>query len=134
LVAGQIDAMCDQTTNSVPQIQGGRVRAYAVTSADRVAQLPNLPTMQEGGLAGFEITVWHALYAPKGTPEPVIGRLSAALETALKDPTILARFAELGTTAFPAGKRGPADARAQLEREVEKWRGVIRAAGVSATN
>lgn len=134
LVAGQLDALCDQTTNSIPQIQGNRIRPYAVTATERVAQLPTLPTLQEAGLANFEVTVWHALYAPRGTPDTVIQRLNAALEVALKDQTVLARFADLGTTAYPAGRRGPAEARAQLEREVEKWRRVITEAGVAPSN
>jgi tripartite-type tricarboxylate transporter receptor subunit TctC len=132
LVGGQIDMMCDQTTNSIPQIRGGRIRAHAVTVPERVAQLAELPTLQEAGLAGFDVTVWHALYAPKGTPAPVIARLSAALEKALNDPAILARFDELGTVAYPEGQRGPAETRAQLAREVEKWGRIIREAGITA--
>jgi tripartite-type tricarboxylate transporter receptor subunit TctC len=134
LVAGQIDMLCDQSTNSMPQIQGGRIRAYAATTAERIPQLPELPTLQEAGLAGFEMSIWHALYAPRGTPEPVVAKLNAALEVALKDPQVLARFADLATFAFPEGKRGPAEARAQLEREVEKWGRLIRAAGATSPN
>lgn len=134
LLAGQIDVLCDQTTNSMPQIQGERVRPYAVTSTERVSQLPNLPTLQQAGLPGFEITIWHAVYAPRGTPAPVLARLNAALEVALKDPQVLARFADLGTTAYPEGRRGPAEARAQLEAEVAKWGRVIRESGVTASN
>ena len=134
LVGGQIDMMCDQTTNSIPQIRGGRIHAHAVTIPQRVSQLPDVPTLQEAGLAGFDVTVWHGLYAPKGTPAAIIEKLSAALEAALNDPTILARFEELGAMAYPAGERGPAATRAQLEREVAKWRQVIRASGVSIAN
>ncbi|KAF0135632.1 MAG: hypothetical protein FD152_1260 [Xanthobacteraceae bacterium] len=134
LVAGQLDALCDQTTNSIPQIQGNRIRAYAVTALQRVEQLPNLPTLHESGLPNFEVTVWHALYAPRGTPAPVIQRLNAALEVALKDATILKRFADLGTTPFPAGQRGPAEARARLESEVAKWRRVISESGFVPSN
>ncbi|MGL4285913.1 MAG: tripartite tricarboxylate transporter substrate-binding protein [Phreatobacter sp.] len=134
LLAGQIDVLCDQTTNSMPQIQGERVRPYAVTSTERVAQLPNLPTLQQAGLPGFEITIWHAVYAPRGTPAPVLAKLNAALEVALRDPQVLARFTDLGTTAYPEGRRGPAAARAQLEAEVAKWGRVIREAGVTASN
>lgn len=134
LVAGQLDALCDQTTNSIPQIQGNRIRAYAVTALQRVEQLPSLPTLHESGLPNFEVTVWHALYAPRGTPAPVIQRLNAALEVALKDPTILQRFADLGTTPFAAGQRGPAEARARLESEVAKWRRVISESGFVPSN
>lgn len=132
LVGGQIDMMCDQTTNSIPQIRGGRIRAHAVTVPERVGQLAEVPTLQEAGLQGFDVTVWHAMYAPRGTPRPVIEALHAALEKALEDPVILARFDELGTVPYPRGRRGPAEARVQLEREVAKWGRVIREAGVSA--
>lgn len=134
LVSGQLDALCDQTTNSIPQIQGGRIRPYAVTALQRVEQLPNLPTLHESGFPNFEVTVWHALYAPRGTPEAVVQKLSAALEVALKDPAILARFADLGTTPYPVGQRGPAAARAKLESEVAKWRQVITESGFTPTN
>ena len=130
VVAGQIDMVCDQTTSAMPQIQGGRVKAFAVTSAERIDQLKDVPTMQEAGLAGFEITQWHALYAPRGTPPATVARLSAALEKALGDPTIVARLADLGTVVFPADRRGPEHAREQLRREVEKWQRVIREAGL----
>jgi tripartite-type tricarboxylate transporter receptor subunit TctC len=134
LVAGQLDALCDQTTNSIPQIQGNRIRAYAVTALQRVEQLPSLPTLHESGLPNFEVTVWHALYAPRGTPAPIVQRLNAALEVALKDATVLKRFADLGTTPFPAGQRGPAEARARLESEVAKWRRVITESGFVPSN
>ena len=134
LVAGQLDALCDQTTNSIPQIQGNRIRAYAVTALQRVEQLASLPTLHEAGLPNFEVTVWHALYAPRGTPAAIIQKLNAALEVALKDATVLQRFADLGTTAFPAGQRGPAEARARLESEVAKWRRVISESGFVPSN
>jgi tripartite-type tricarboxylate transporter receptor subunit TctC len=130
VVGGQVDLLCDQTTNAIPQIQGGRVKAYAVTSAERNDQLKDLPTMQEAGLPGFEITQWHALYAPHGTPRAIVARLSAALEKALGEPSIVARFADLGTVLFPADRRGPAETRAYLRREVEKWERVVHEAGV----
>jgi tripartite-type tricarboxylate transporter receptor subunit TctC len=130
VAGGQVDMLCDQTTNAIPQIQGGRVKAFAVTSAERNEQLKDLPTMQEAGLSGFEITQWHALYAPHGTPPAIIARLSAALEKALAEPSIVARFSDLGTVLFPAGRRGPAQTGEYLRREVEKWERVIREAGV----
>lgn len=134
LVGGQLDALCDQTTSSIPQIQAGRVRAYAVTSTERVAQLPDLPTLSEAGLPNFEVTVWNALYAPKGTPPAIIDRLYQAMEVALKDETILKRFADLGTSLFPAGQRGPEATRARLVSEVEKWRRVIAESGYVPSN
>ncbi|WP_439573633.1 tripartite tricarboxylate transporter substrate-binding protein [Phreatobacter sp.] len=134
LVGGQLDALCDQTTSSIPQIQGNRVRAYAVTSTERVAQLPDLPTLREAGIPGFEVTVWNALYAPKGTPPAIVDRLYQAMEVALKDETILKRFSDLGTALFPAGQRGPDATRARLVAEVEKWRRVIAESGFVPSN
>ena len=84
--------MCDQTTNTTGQIKGGKVKAYAVTTPKRVPSLPDLPTMQESGLANFDVSIWHGLYAPKGTPKPVIDKLSQALQTALKDPKVKDAF------------------------------------------
>ena len=130
LVGAQVDLLCDQTTNAIPQIQGKRIKAFAVTSSERNEQLRELPTMREAGLGRFEMVIWHALYAPKGTPAPVIDRLSAALETALGEQAVTARFADLGTMPFQAGRRGPGEAGAQLRREVEKWGALIREAGL----
>lgn len=129
LVGGQIDLLCDQSTNALSQIQSGTIKAFAVTSPERIAQLKDLPTMQEAGLPGFEVTQWHALYAPKGTPKPVIDKVNAALEKALADPKIVARFADFGTTLFPAGKRGPEATNAKLKSETELWAKTIKAAG-----
>lgn len=134
LVSGQVDLLCDQSTNAVPQIQGGTIKAFAVTSRARLDVLPTLPTMHEAGLPNFEFTIWHGLYAPRGTPRPVIDSLNKALQTALADGTIRARFAEVGTQLFPAGERSPEAHRAQLEREVGTWRDVVAKAGVSVGN
>jgi tripartite-type tricarboxylate transporter receptor subunit TctC len=101
LVGGQIDMLCDQSTNAMSQIQGGTIKAFAVTSATRMDQLKDLPTMQEAGLPGFEVTQWHALYAPKGTPATAIDKLSAALEKALADQKVLARFVTSALCSFP---------------------------------
>ena len=132
LLGGVFDFMCDQTTNTTGQIKGGRVKAYAVTSRTRVPSLPDLPTLDESGLKGFEVSVWHGLYAPKGTPQPVIDKLSAALQVALTDPTVKQRFAELGTEPEPVARATPAAHRAHLKAEVEKWAPVIKKAGVYA--
>jgi tripartite-type tricarboxylate transporter receptor subunit TctC len=134
LVSGQVDLLCDQSTNAVPQIQGGTIKAFAVTSRTRLDVLPNLPTMQEAGSPNFEFTIWHGLYSPRGTPRPVIDSLNKALQAALADPTIRARFAEVGTQLFPATERSPEAHRAQLEREVAVWRDVVAKAGVSVGN
>ncbi|BAT57625.1 tripartite tricarboxylate transporter family receptor [Variibacter gotjawalensis] len=130
LVAGQLDVLCDQTTNSIPHLQSGNIKGYAVTSLARSPQLPNTPTVDESGIKGFEVTVWHALYAPKGTAQPIIEKLNAALEVALKDEKVLKTFEDLGTALFPAGKRGPTDLQRHLEAEVAKWRKVLADAGV----
>lgn len=132
LVGGQIDLMCDQTTNTTGQIKGGKVKAYAVTTKDRVKSLPDLPTMQEGGLKGFEVSVWHGLYAPKGTSPEIVAKLNAALGAALDDPKVIARFADLGTEPEPKDRRSPAFHKAFLTAEVAKWKPVIEAAGVYA--
>ncbi len=132
LVGGQIDLMCDQTTNTTGQIKGGKVKAYAVTTKDRVKSLPDLPTMQEGGLKGFEVAVWHGLYTPKGTSPEIVAKLNAALGVALDDPKVVARFADLGTEPEPKDRRSPAFHKAFLTEEVAKWKPVIEAAGVYA--
>ena len=97
LLGGQVDIMCDQTTNTTKQIQGGTIKAYAVTSPKRLDVLPDVPTTEEAGLPGMQVGIWHGLYAPKGTPAEITARLSKSLQVALKDPNVAARFAELGT-------------------------------------
>jgi tripartite-type tricarboxylate transporter receptor subunit TctC len=129
LLGGVFDFMCDQTTNTTPQIKGDKVKAYAVTSKTRVASLSNLPTLAESGLKNFEVSVWHGLYAPKGTPKPIIEKVSAALREALKDPIVKQRFADLGTEPEPQGRATPEAHRAYLKAEVEKWAPIIKAAG-----
>jgi tripartite-type tricarboxylate transporter receptor subunit TctC len=132
LVGGQIDIMCDQTTNTTEQIQGGTIKGYAVTTPERLGIFPDLPTMQESGFEGFEVSVWHGIYAPKGTPPEAVERLSAALQTALADPDVAARLAELGTEPSPAEDATPAALRTRLEAEIARWRPVIEEAGVYA--
>lgn len=132
LLGGQVDFMCDQTTNTTSQIKGGKVKAYAVTTKTRVPSLPNIPTMSEAGLPGFEIAVWHGLYAPKGTPKPIIDSLAAALQVALKDPTVKQRFADLGTEPVAANRATPEALRVQLKSEIAKWAPIIKKAGVYA--
>ncbi len=129
LLGGQIDLMCDQTTNTTGQIKGGKIKAYAVTTKTKVPALPDLPTMDSSGLPGFEVAVWHGVYAPKGTPKPVIDKLAAALQAALKDPVVVQRFAELGTEPVAQDKATPAALSAHLKAEIAKWAPVIKAAG-----
>ena len=132
LLGGVFDFMCDQTTNTTGQIQGGKVKAYAVTSKARVPSLKDLPTLNESGLKNFEVSVWHGLYAPKGTPKPIVEKISAALRVALQDESVKQRFAELGTEPEPADRATPAAHRAHLKAEVAKWAPIIKKAGVYA--
>lgn len=132
LVGGQIDIMCDQTTNTTEQIKGGTIKAYAVTTPERLDILPDLPTVAEAGLPDMEVSVWHGIYAPAGTPQEAIDRLSGALQTALADPDVAAQLAELGTAPSPAEDATPAALQARLAEEIERWRPVIEEAGVYA--
>ena len=129
LLGGQVDIMCDQTTNTTKQIQGGTIKAYAVTSPARLDVLPDVPTAAEGGLADFQVGIWHGVYAPKGTPSEAVERLSKALQVALKDENVVARFAELGTAPSPEADATPAALKAKLESEIARWKPVIEAAG-----
>jgi tripartite-type tricarboxylate transporter receptor subunit TctC len=129
LLGGQVDIMCDQTTNTTSQIKGGKVKAYGVTTAKRVPSLPDLPTLQEQGLKGFEVSIWHGLYAPKNTPQPVVETLVKALHAALKDPTVAKRFADLGTEPIALEKATPAYHQKFLEAEIKKWGPIIQKAG-----
>lgn len=132
LLGGQVDFMCDQTTNTTSQIKGGKIKAYAVTTKTRVPSLPDLPTLHESGLPNFEVAVWHGLYAPKGTPKPVIDRLVRSLQAALKDASVKQRFAELGTEPVAENRATPQALRTHLKAEIEKWDPIIKKAGVYA--
>ena len=129
LMGGQVDFMCDQTTNTTNQIKEGKIKAYATTSAKRLDALPDVPTGAEAGLPGFQVGIWHGLYAPKGTPKEAIDKLSAALQKALADPNVKERFASLGTTPSSAEEATPAALEAKLKGEVARWKPVIQAAG-----
>jgi len=132
LLGGQVDFMCDQTTNTTSQIKAGKIKVYGVTTKKRVPSLPNVPTMDEAGLKGFEVSVWHALYAPKGTPKPIIDKLTVALQAALKDATVTQRFADLGSEPVALNRATPAALSAQLKSEIERWAPIIKKAGVYA--
>ncbi len=129
LLGGQVDFMCDQTTNTTQQITGGTVKAYAVTSPERNAALPDVPTASEAGLADFNVSVWHGLYAPAGTPQEVIDRLSQSLQVALKDENVVNQFGALGTSPSPEADATPAALQAKLEAEIARWAPVINEAG-----
>ncbi|MBS0335940.1 MAG: tripartite tricarboxylate transporter substrate binding protein BugD, partial [Proteobacteria bacterium] len=130
LLGGQVDIMCDQTTNTTSQIKSGKIHAYAVTTKARVASLKDIPTLEEQGLKGFEVAVWHGFYAPKGTPKPVVDKLVSSLQTALRDPVVKTRFNDLGTDPIGQDKATPAALRAHLKAEIDKWTPLIKKAGV----
>ena len=132
LLGGQVDFMCDQTTNTTSQIKAEKIKVYGVTSKKRVPSLPNVPTMDEAGLKGFEVSIWHALYAPKGTPKPVVDKLTKALQDALKDATVKQRFADLGSEPVAENRATPEAHRALLKAEIERWGPIIKKAGVYA--
>jgi tripartite-type tricarboxylate transporter receptor subunit TctC len=132
LLGKQVDFLCDQTTNTTGQIKAGSVKAYAVTSAKRVPSLPNLPTMQEAGLKGFEVGIWHGVYAPKGTPKAAVDKLVAAMQDASKDPGFRTRMSDLGATIYPVEQINPAALASHLKSEIEKWGPVIKKAGIYA--
>ena len=132
LLGGQVDLLCDQTTQTIPQIKGGKVKFYGVTTKERIKALPDAPTLDEQGLKGFEVLVWHGVYAPKGTPKEALDKLNAALRVALKDPAVAARLAELGGQIVPESKQTPAALRTWLKAEIDKWGPIIRKAGTYA--
>jgi tripartite-type tricarboxylate transporter receptor subunit TctC len=132
LLGGQVDFMCDQTTNTTAQIKGGKVKVYGVTSKTRVPSLPDVPTLDEQGLKGFEVGIWHGLYGPKGMPKPVLDKLVAALQDTVKDPDVKKRFADLGATTMPPEKATPAALQALLKAEIDRWGPLIKKAGVYA--
>jgi tripartite-type tricarboxylate transporter receptor subunit TctC len=132
LLGGNVDILCDQTTQTIPQIKGDKVKFYGVTTRQRIQALPDAPTLAEQGLTDFEVVVWHGVYVPKGTPPDAIRKLNEALRAALKDPAVAARFAELGAQIVPESKQTPASLRDWLKAEVDKWQPIIRKAGVYA--
>ena len=131
LLGGQVDLMCDQTTNTSSQIEGGKVKAYAVTTAKRLSTpaLAKLPTLDESGLKGFNVSIWHALYAPKGTPKPVLDKINAALKLALKDPDFIKREEALGAVIITDARVNGPEHKKFVESEINKWGPVIKAAG-----
>ena len=134
LIGGQIDLMCDQTTNTTTQIDAKKVKAFAVTTATRVNTpvLKDLPTLQESGLKGFEITIWHGLYAPKGTPADIQAKLAAALKVALKDPDFIKKQEGLGAVVVNDKRIEPAEHKKFVAAEIAKLSPIIKAAGVYA--
>ena len=132
LLGGQVDLLCDQTTQTVPLIKDGRVKVYGVTTLNRLSALPNVPTLNEQGLKGFEVKVWHGMYAPKGTPAPVLEKLNAALRAAMQDPMVKQRLADLSSDIPPVDKISAQGLKTHLESEINKWGPVIKKAGIYA--
>jgi len=131
LVGGQVDFMCDQTTNTAGQIQSGDIKGYAVTTPERVEALPDLPTTAEAGLPDVEVGVWHGLYVPADTPDEIVQKLTDALAVALEDQGVIDQMAELGTAPVPADQVTPEAHTAKLEEQIDLWTPIIEDAGVT---
>jgi tripartite-type tricarboxylate transporter receptor subunit TctC len=131
LLGGQVDLMCDQTTNTTQQIEGGKVKAYAVTTLTPLTTpaLAKLPTLDASGLKGFNVSIWHGLYAPKGTPKAAQDKINAALRNALKDPEFIKRQEALGAVVITDARLSPAEHKKFVEAEINKWGPAIKAAG-----
>jgi tripartite-type tricarboxylate transporter receptor subunit TctC len=134
LIGGQIDIMCDQTTNTTSQIEAKKVKAFGVTTPKRLTTpaLKDLPTLDEAGLKNFNVTIWHGLYAPKGTPPDVQKKLNDALKTALKDPDFIKKQEGLGAVVVADKRTDPAEHKKFVTGEIAKWSPIIKAAGVYA--
>ena len=130
LVAGQIDIMIDQAANSLPQVRAGTIKAYAVTDRSRLAAAPDIPTVDEAGVPGLHISIWHALWMPKGTPKDVIARINAAVVEALADANTRRRLADLGQEIPPPEQQNPQTLAAFHKAEIEKWWPIIKAANI----
>lgn len=130
LLSGQYDMLCDLVSIISTYIQSGRLNGYAVTTLDRVPTLPQIPTLAASGFPGFDLSTWYGLYAPAGTPEPIIAKLSEALAHALQDPQVKARLEPLGAEPYPVSQATPAALRAYLKSEIDRWTTILQAAGV----
>ena len=129
LLGGQVDMLCDQTTTTTPHIKAGSVKLYGVTTSQRLKTMPEVPTIAEQGLPGFQVVVWHGVYAPKGTPKAALDKFGAALSAALKDPGVVAKLVELGAVVVPDEKQTPAGLQTWLQAEIARYGPVIKAAG-----
>ncbi|HZA02271.1 MAG TPA: tripartite tricarboxylate transporter substrate-binding protein [Hyphomicrobiaceae bacterium] len=132
LVAGQIDAMCDQATNAVPQITAGTIKAYAITGDERIESVKEVPTSTEAGFPGLKMEIWNALYVPRGTPRDVVKTLNAALQKALEDKTLVDKLIMLGTTPFPKSQRSPEAHRAYFLADLDVQARLLQGAGIKA--
>lgn len=132
LVAGNVDVICDQPVATGPHIQSGMLKAYAMATKERLGSMPDVPTFSEAGMTGFEMAVWHGLYAPKGTPAPVIERLNKATRMALMDPGVAKRFKDMGVTIPQGDRLKPEALRQHTAAEIQYWDPIIKAAGAKA--
>jgi tripartite-type tricarboxylate transporter receptor subunit TctC len=130
LVAGQIDIMIDQAANSIPQVRAGTIKAYAVTAKTRLAAAPDIPTVDEAGVPGLHISIWHALWMPKGTPKDIIAKLNDAVVDALADAGVRKRLADLGQEIPPREDQNPQTLAAYHKAEIEKWWPILKAANI----
>ncbi len=129
LLGGQVDFMCDQTSNTAGHVRAGKIKIFAVTTRSRVPTLPNVPTLEELGLKNFELSAWHALWAAKGTPKPIVEQLSKALQVAINDATVVQRFNDLATAPIRNEDATPGALQAWLKAEIDRWGPIIRATG-----
>ena len=129
LIGKQIDTSCDQATNTTGPISGKQIKGYAVTTKARLKSLPELPTADEAGLKGFELGVWHGVFAPKGTPPAIVQKLSAALQAALKEPDLVKRFNDINTEPMGQDRATPEAAQRTLMSEIDRWAPIIKEAG-----
>src|SRR6476619_2477254 len=130
LLVGTLDILCEQSQTALPQVLGDKVTAYGVTSTARITSIPNVPTLAEAGLTGFDFLVWHGLYAPKGTPDAIVEALNRALNSSLDDPTIRQRYVEMGRIEFPLDQRTPTAHKARLNSEIDRLGKLLEAAGI----
>jgi len=132
LIAGQIDLIFDQLSSSMPQLQEGTIKSYAVMSKTRAVAAPDIPTVDEAGLPGLYLPVWNGMWAPKGTPKPIIDKLNNAVIESLADPTVRKRLTDMGQEIYPRDQQTPEALHAYQEAEIEKWWPIVKAAGIKA--
>jgi tripartite-type tricarboxylate transporter receptor subunit TctC len=130
LIGGQVDLLCDQTTQTIPYIKDGRVKAFGTTTMKRLPAIPNVPTLNEQGLKGFEVKVWHGVYAPKGVPQPILDKINAALKKALNTPDVKKRLDDANIDIVPMDKVSANGLKDHLEKEINVWGPVIRKANI----
>jgi len=131
LLGDQVDILCDQTTQTIPHIEADKVKFYGVTTSNRIQKLPNAPTLDEQGLKGFEVKVWHGIYAPAGTPDDVVQKVNAALKAALKSPAFTERMSALGAEIVSEERQSPESLQNWVKSEIDKWTPILKAEGMN---